>query len=446
MIKGRKEGRKGFTLIELLVVIAIIAILAAILFPVFAKAREKARQTTCTSNQKQFATAVMMYVQENEETMPGKDMWSVVGLNGKILQCPTAGKKVANAYGYNVSLSNKKLGEIDGPETILLTADCNTDDNLLAIPNDVDLRHAGKAIGSYVDSHVVYGADAASLLVATTSMLDEADAPGIATTAAPDGLYYAGWLMSGGKWNITQNGSGWSPNGDFGYVDANGDGGGGKQAMGIYYKNTGVFRNQTISAPAICTYSWESTLPGGHPVVIDRELLPSGSSKKVWALTMDYYFANNDQIRGYDWRGFRILDDTGADIVDFLWAYHNDGITKPNNNMIGFGVNSDFNGYGMGTGSFTGKYILGPLNSDRFSEVANRMDKKWHTIKIICFDGKATCSFNGQVVTVDAKGNWDKPSTWRIWVKGYSCSGSAIYQNVNFDSYDDRNAVLTMYN
>jgi len=59
--------RKGFTLIELLVVIAIIAILAAILFPVFARAREKARQSSCLSNLKQIATAMMMYFQDYDE-------------------------------------------------------------------------------------------------------------------------------------------------------------------------------------------------------------------------------------------------------------------------------------------------------------------------------------------------------------------------------------------
>jgi prepilin-type N-terminal cleavage/methylation domain-containing protein/prepilin-type processing-associated H-X9-DG protein len=64
------KERRGFTLIELLVVIAIIAILAAILFPVFAQAREKARQTSCLSNLKQLGLALMMYSEDFDECMP----------------------------------------------------------------------------------------------------------------------------------------------------------------------------------------------------------------------------------------------------------------------------------------------------------------------------------------------------------------------------------------
>src|SRR5690348_7030313 len=68
--EDRGAARSGFTLIELLVVIAIIAILAAILFPVFALAREKARQSVCLSNFKQIGTGVMMYVQDYDDTYP----------------------------------------------------------------------------------------------------------------------------------------------------------------------------------------------------------------------------------------------------------------------------------------------------------------------------------------------------------------------------------------
>jgi prepilin-type N-terminal cleavage/methylation domain-containing protein/prepilin-type processing-associated H-X9-DG protein len=67
---NQSRAGQGFTLIELLVVIAIIAILAAILFPVFASAREKARQTTCASNQKQLALAALQYVQDYDELYP----------------------------------------------------------------------------------------------------------------------------------------------------------------------------------------------------------------------------------------------------------------------------------------------------------------------------------------------------------------------------------------
>src|SRR5437867_1928522 len=70
-MRGNKPRPRfgAFTLIELLVVIAIIAILAAILFPVFAQAREAARKTTCQSNLKQISTGAMMYTQDYDEIM-----------------------------------------------------------------------------------------------------------------------------------------------------------------------------------------------------------------------------------------------------------------------------------------------------------------------------------------------------------------------------------------
>ena len=74
--------RHGFTLIELLVVIAIIAILAAILFPVFAKAREKARQSSCLSNCKQYGLGVLQYVQDYDERFP---LFKPTAVDGQVL-------------------------------------------------------------------------------------------------------------------------------------------------------------------------------------------------------------------------------------------------------------------------------------------------------------------------------------------------------------------------
>ncbi len=104
------HAKRGFTLIELLVVIAIIALLAAILFPVFAQAREKARQTQCLSNLRQIGLGVLQYAQDNEESIVHTELGGDVDdaheyywgdmlqpylKNTQILACPDAPSSLA---------------------------------------------------------------------------------------------------------------------------------------------------------------------------------------------------------------------------------------------------------------------------------------------------------------------------------------------------------------
>ncbi len=141
--------RRGFTLIELLVVIAIIAILAAILFPVFARAREKARQSTCLSNVKQLMLASLMYAQDYDEILCipyplpfapyyfcptpayGDGVLSPYVKNNQVFVCPSA--TTVGTYGYGITVHDfgyyyasyeaRSLGRVNNPASAIYIGD-----------------------------------------------------------------------------------------------------------------------------------------------------------------------------------------------------------------------------------------------------------------------------------------------------------------------------------
>ncbi len=133
--------KNGFTLIELLVVIAIIAILAAILFPVFAQAREKARAISCLSNEKQIGLAMLMYVQDYDEILP------VCGSNYETYQI------AAKLVPYIKSNPIFKCPDSSYPEGAMQHKQRDNGNNYMLPPDDgcVGLPHSTAGLTKYYD-------------------------------------------------------------------------------------------------------------------------------------------------------------------------------------------------------------------------------------------------------------------------------------------------------
>lgn len=199
--------KRGFTLIELLVVIAIIAILAAILFPVFARAREKARQTNCLSNVKQLSLGCTMYAQDYDECLPRcrnfttrmlwlQDILPYV-MNQQLYACPSgdpfdwpsAGLNSASRtevnYGFTWDNSRTlaKLAKINNPAETVYIADARGYMFYPEAPGGgpraslgtgyrIQPRHNGGANLGFVDGHSKWYSESAINAPNNTAGLD----------------------------------------------------------------------------------------------------------------------------------------------------------------------------------------------------------------------------------------------------------------------------------
>jgi len=157
--RSAQRHKSGFTLIELLVVIAIIAILAAILFPVFARARENARRSSCQSNEKQIALGFKQYIQDNNERYPASSGWNTAILDytksEAILKCPSAAGAGAYDYSYNVLMSGKNENLVQNTAATVLASEASRTSGAQALSSaSAGSRHFDGSNYAFVDGHV----------------------------------------------------------------------------------------------------------------------------------------------------------------------------------------------------------------------------------------------------------------------------------------------------
>jgi prepilin-type N-terminal cleavage/methylation domain-containing protein/prepilin-type processing-associated H-X9-DG protein len=152
----------GFTLVELLVTIAVLGMLMALLFAVFPKVREMARSTTCLSNQRQIAMAILMYVSDSQETFPpnDNDPWpgkvTQYGAEPKVFDCPSEtglGTMTQSDYAMNAAVAGKRMAEIDEPARTVLTVDARPGTDFFTDRAEYAGRHLNRCNVSYADGH-----------------------------------------------------------------------------------------------------------------------------------------------------------------------------------------------------------------------------------------------------------------------------------------------------
>jgi competence protein ComGC len=150
-----RQTTTGFTLVEMMVTGTVVVLLAGLLVPVLSQVRERSREATCLTHQRQLAMLIVTYAQDHNDRLPTTDtIWSVVESSTDLLVCPSA-PDVPNGYGYNEAVSGMPLGH-HSVGNLLLTADArpNLPAQLLTVETDMARRHHGHALVSYLDGHV----------------------------------------------------------------------------------------------------------------------------------------------------------------------------------------------------------------------------------------------------------------------------------------------------
>jgi prepilin-type processing-associated H-X9-DG protein len=414
----------------------IIAILAAILFPVFAKAREKARQTACLNNQKQIATLITIYSQDHDELLPpSAGVWGAINIDKAVLICPTAGNKVTNGYGFNAHIGGFAIGELGSPSDVIFTADSSAADNLIVTPSDVDIRHMQQPIMSYADGHVARSSDILGIFTATKDMF-----AGIPTLTSPEAgtggtRRDADWVIDGNGWTTTLD----SDAANVGYLMKDGNGSGaGKHWTGMYYTTTtpSAMTSTGMTGKKFWIRTWESKFgtacSASRRLTMNADNTTLRSNVAMWVLEMDYTAVANDINSGNGENGPEVRDASGNVIAKFKFRSAQDQYSP----IILF-----MNSYKFIPDTWQPTpYVLADrtaLNTKLFSYL-----NKTNHMKIVGAGGKIYFSYGSLSCVTSATGQWQNPGTLYQSMVGYSTACWVGYQNLKYTDIQTRDEII----
>ena len=365
----------------------------------------------------------MMYVQENDERMPGSDFWSAIDVGGKILICPTAGKKIANAYGQNSSINNLGLGEITSPEDVFLTADALPEGGNIISVNDGDARHNKGLIASYVDGHVVLHTLAPKVFVYLTNSVVQGLPVGTSIYTPADGSF------DENGFKLTQNNGTALP------------------ITGRPDLNWAKYENDTLSI-----YANGDSNTSRAQLKLDR-LYPAGLTEATsyWGFSANVDFSKSAENRSdqayfappHNLVGFSfevcVLDVDGAEIVTLyiarggdheergakVAAIYNNETARPTNFRSGSDITA-------GKGQIMYFKYLGSCGNN-LGEFDTAL-KSSTPFNIAVMDGEFVVTYGKWSASGTLSGvNWKKPAIVRINNGGAYCPNQIDLQNFKFD-------------
>jgi prepilin-type processing-associated H-X9-DG protein len=313
-------------------------------------------------------------------------VWGALNLDKGVLICPTYGTKYPNGYGYNNAISGLAIGEVANPSETIVCCDGKGANNIITTPNDVDARHAGKVIASYLDGHAeinTIGECISSICVAGTDLMTGLPSAGTSTSYAADASMMPNttpWLRG----VSVSDAEAWPPNGSRTYIK--------------HYSSDGN------PAPCILLHFGHdggSSLPYEY---FSRALPAVSASASWWAAKADVKFLNKSATDSRTEMNMWVKDTSGNYIVNIErlnWNWSTNSHTY-----------AKLNGTAFITG-FWGPTGTNPSDAAGRAELDN-LFSSWRTLRFVAYGGKVTMIYGNYFVTVTptAGSNWKSPGSF----------------------------------